>query len=299
MAVADCDMFAELSTRRLRSFLDSQLGNWPMAAANFAALSRLETRYMEVLGMPVRLQHNPARIASTAAKVDKRSIEARKCFLCAANRPSEQVAIVSGGYEVLVNPFPIFSVHFTIAAKQHVPQLISADKASRFVDMLLMARRLPSLALFYNGPRCGASAPDHFHFQAVEAANLPLLAMLERGEKIPYKVEYGRFHGVETALQWFNTVVMELGGLIENVGEPEPRMNILCAVDVDGMLDVAVIPRRAHRPDFYGVGENRLLLSPASVDLSGVIVVPSPDDFYHKITIPDIISLFNQTCFLI
>lgn len=283
-------------TKSLTEFLKVQLGRWPMAASNFDALKGVESRCIEAGGMPLILQHNPARIISTAAKVDAASLASRPCFLCASNRPPEQMAVDAGGYEVLVNPFPIFPVHFTIAAKEHAPQLIAAEGCRRFADMWNLARRLPRLALFYNGPRCGASAPDHFHFQAVEAERLPLFSRLAEGNSMPFRMEWCDFVTAREGVEWLEGLMDELKGLPENSDELEPRVNILCTAWGNGVR-VVVIPRRAHRPDFFGRGEGELLLSPASVDLAGVLVVPSAEDFHRKITPERVEDLWRQTCY--
>ena len=281
----------------LEAFHRSQMESWPMAAENFRALEGVETRQVDVDGFTFTLQHNPARVRSTAAKVDAASLAARKCFLCRQNRPAQQHhALVSLGhdYELLVNPYPIFPLHFTIPLLHHREQNITALGSPTIADMLLLARRMPGMAVFYNGPRCGASAPDHFHFQAVEADRLPLLRVIEEAPwSIPFEVRYILADRVADAMFEFDGVIEELKGMEENRGEKEPRMNIL-ATYVDGEYRAVVIPRRAHRPDFYGEGEGRMLLSPASVDLGGVIVVPSADDF-RRIDASVIKELLRQT----
>lgn len=308
---------------RMRVLLEEQLQEWELARRNFGALAAVECRTMEVDGAVVTVQHNPARIASTGAKVDKAAVAARPCFLCGANRPGQQRALrvdaeelarlgkpcadsgVGGGvrvrnaeYEVLVNPFPIFPVHFTIPAVEHTPQLISADGCRRFRHVLRLAMQMPGMALFYNGPKCGASAPDHFHFQVVERSALPIFGW----DKVPFRIESALFGDEDEAVEWFGSLCDSLAALPENEGEDEPRMNLLCAREDAAEGDaprvrVIVIPRRAHRPDFYGTGEGRVLLSPASVDLGGVVVAPVPEDFYEKITPAVLHELFAQTCY--
>ena len=143
--------------------LDRQLAAWETARRSYDALAGVRVKELDVRGVPYKVQFNPARIVSSGAKVDARSIKERRCFLCAANRPAEQEGIpFLGHYELLVNPFPIFPRHLTVPETGHVPQLI----AHRFADMLELARELTDFTIFYNGPRCGASAPDHAHFQA-------------------------------------------------------------------------------------------------------------------------------------
>lgn len=162
-------------------FVGDQLSVWPLAAANFRALKNVETRTLNVNGLEVRLQHNPGRIKSSAAKVDKASLKARKCFLCAENRPQEQQSIKFEGrkgrkYDILINPYPIFPEHLVIARDSHVPQSIW----NRLVDMTDLARHYPDFTIFYNGPKCGASAPDHFHFQACPRGLMPLEKDIDR-----------------------------------------------------------------------------------------------------------------------
>lgn len=299
-----------LTTERLRDFHRRQMEVWPMAAANFEALSQVATRDIVVGDVTFHLQHNPARIRSTAAKVDKASLDLRPCFLCDVNRPSEQMELPADDYKVLVNPFPIFPLHFTIPARIHCPQHICGGGMARFSDMFEIASRLPGLALFYNGPACGASAPDHFHFQAVERDLLPIFSWAEsRPDAIPFKIFTASFHTAELkeATRWFAGICSMLSCLEENRGQQEPRMNILCAVAGGGCVEnnaedetslrVVIIPRRAHRPSFYGTGEGEVLLSPASVDLSGVLVVPSDEDFHRKITPVILNEMIAETCY--
>ncbi|MGM9739176.1 MAG: DUF4922 domain-containing protein, partial [Candidatus Cryptobacteroides sp.] len=143
-------------------FVNDQLSVWPLASSNFRSLKNAEIKEMEVGGLKVRCQHNPGRIRSSAAKVDGASIKARKCFLCAENRPAEQSSLQFEGrkgrkYDILVNPYPIFPSHLVIARNVHSPQTIW----NRVVDMTDIARHFPDYTVFYNGPECGASAPDH------------------------------------------------------------------------------------------------------------------------------------------
>lgn len=276
-----------------------QLEQWPDAAAAFAALEGVETREVDVDGFTFILQHNPARARSTAAKVDAASLAARPCFLCGSNRPAEQMSQrfdVGHEFELLVNPFPIFPLHFTIPSVHHEPQSITAKGGPVPADMFVMARRMPGMAVFYNGPRCGASAPDHMHFQAVEADRLPLVrAVEERPGTLPMEVRYIIADNAAEAQAEFAGIVAELAGRQENKGEDEPRMNVI-ATYRDGEYRVIVIPRKAHRPDFYGTGDGQFLLSPASVDLGGVLVIPSAEDF-KAIDAAVIKELIAQTAF--
>lgn len=152
------------------AFITAQRAEWPLAARNFDALDGVEVRSIAMPGMDIKVQFNPARIVSSGAKVDARSLAERPCFLCGKNRPAEQRGIDWRGYTVLVNPFPIFPRHLTIPAVGHTPQRIQG----RVADMLALAAELPGYTVFYNGPRCGASAPDHMHFQAGNSDFLPI-----------------------------------------------------------------------------------------------------------------------------
>lgn len=269
------------------SFLEAQLREWPLAQRNFGALGGVEVRRCGPEGM--RVQFNPARAVSTAAKVDAEAIKKRPCFLCAANRPPEQYAGAHPcGYELLVNPFPIFSRHFTIAAPQHTPQRIGG----RAGDLCRIAREMPGYAVFYNGARCGASAPDHFHFQAVPAGELPFL----KAGSFPFRVYRFDVGPEDDADRTLDGVFDRIRLLPGQPAEGEPMVNILAVADGEGRVEVTVIPRRAHRPDFYGTGEGQMLVSPASVDLAGVLILPREVDF-KNINDDIIANLFSQVCY--
>ena len=165
----------------LDKFISDQLSVWPLAATNFRSLKAVETRKLEVNGLEVCLQHNPERIKSTSAKVDKASIKARKCFLCGANRPEEQFSLKFEGrkdrkYDILVNPYPIFPQHLVIASTQHQNQSIW----HKLGDLADLAHHYTDFTFFYNGPRCGASAPDHLHFQGCPRHIMPLENEIDR-----------------------------------------------------------------------------------------------------------------------
>ena len=293
----------------LQDFYRRQLMEWPLASGNVKALFGVCTRTLVPAGhedgMPFVVQHNPARVRSTGAKVDAASVAARPCFLCGASRSGEQSALEPAAfgdrfsdldYEILINPYPIFPYHFTIPCKAHTPQVIVEEGCRRFDDMLRLAQALEGMALFYNGARCGASAPDHFHFQAVPASAMTILST-ER--PVPF-LTFGYESGDRAEmLEWFVRVVEQIRDLPAppdfSSSEKEPRMNIICTY-TDGIWKALVIPRRAHRPDFYGSGEGQYLISPATVDLSGTIIIPSSSDF-DAITPEILASLLSQTTY--
>ena len=289
----------------LNAFFESQLAEWEFARRNFEALRRIETKTFDLDGFLIRVQFNPARIVSSAAKVDAASVVARKCFLCSENQPPEQRGLPWGdGYRVLVNPYPIFARHFTIPAAEHVPQSI----ADRYGDMLALARCFDREVVFYNGPRCGASAPDHAHFQAVGKGAMPLEAevgrfatekVLEASGAAAYAIRDYLRGGFVIRSADASAAAACFGKLYEALevlpADAEPMMNVLTWFDSDGWTS-CVFPRTKHRPAcFYGEGATDLLVSPASVDLAGVMIVPRKDDFV-KITAENIRAIFNEVC---
>ena len=147
----------------INKLIARQLRDWDVAGRNYAALGDVATRTLSLGESVVTLQFNPERRRSSAALIDKRSLARRRCFLCTEHQPAKQKAVLWGDhYKIQVNPYPIFKRHLTIADLRHEPQRLSG----RVTDMLQLAKALPEFVLFYNGPQCGASAPDHAHFQA-------------------------------------------------------------------------------------------------------------------------------------
>lgn len=262
-----------------------------MAAGNFEALKGVKVKELDVDGMTVKVQFNPARIVSSSAKVDAKSLKERKCFLCGANRPEVQRGIEwgpDGKYIILINPFPIFPRHLTIPDQRHVDQLIY----ERVEDMMDLAHELDEYTVFYNGPKCGASAPDHMHFQAGNSDFLTIAPALEKAElKEVAKDGEATLYLVDTLP--LNVFVVDAkdhkegarlfkrlyDALPQKEGETEPMMNLLCYATPAGER-LVVIPRKQHRPSFYGMeGEGKMLLSPASVDMGGVFITPLEKDF--------------------
>lgn len=298
----------------LQSLLKRQLAGWPEAARRYRDLREVQTKEITIGGMPVRVQYNPARAVSTLARTDAASIAARPCFLCRGNRPQQQVALPFEGcdgrrYEILVNPFPIFPEHFTIPAVDHVPQRI----AGRFPDMLRLAEAFPDMTVFYNGPESGASAPDHFHFQMGCKGFLPVerhfgllgpkTVMRPGAAAIALTSAYIPGLPVITAPDAESAEAAFLRVLRSLPVSPrtgEPQINILCWTERNTCAEsrnshgnisrertagniifrVLVIPRKAHRPSCYYAPEGEAVrISPASVDLGGVFIVPVDEDF--------------------
>lgn len=285
------------------TLLDRQRKNWVAAENNYSALSQVKVKKLNVDGFTVIVQFNPARIVSSAAKVDTKSIQERKCFLCAANRPVAQEGLPFGDeYTILVNPFPIFPEHFTIPVNVHEKQRIF----HRYGDMLELAQVLDKFTVFYNGPKCGASAPDHMHFQAGNQGFLPIekewkavdreviyrkpglnLYILNDYLRSTFVIESER---KDEAVRAFNTIYSMLP-VKDN--EEEPMMNLLTWYE-SGRWVTCLFPRGKHRPDcYYTEGDDNLLISPASVDFGGVFITPLEKDF-NKISEKNIRTVFKE-----
>lgn len=288
------------------ALLRMQWQQWPEAAGHYAALSQCRERTVEVGGVPVRLQCNPERIRSTASKVDRRSVAQRPCFLCDANRPAEQLSVpVAGRYQLLVNPYPIFPRHFTLPAVEHVPQLLRG----RFGDMLQLAAALPACIVFYNGARCGASAPDHMHFQAGNKGFVPIESQWDtllatQGESRCWEggIVYSWLTRWPVAMLAFEGDDAEaLCAFWERVeallpvpsGDVEPPVNMLCSFTGTNWRCWAVL-RTRHRPRQYDAGgEAQRLVSPGAVDMAGVVITPRETDFL-SLSAAELADIYRQ-----
>ena len=289
----------------IHNLLTEQLTSWETARNNYEALSTVKVKELDVNGVPYKVQFNPARIVSSGAKVDAKTIKERKCFLCPANLPAVQKGVpFKEHYNILVNPFPIFPRHLTVPEQAHVDQRI----ATRMEDMLDLAQALTDYVIFYNGPKCGASAPDHAHFQGGNKGFLPI-------EKDWRTQIGGKVATYEQATLWYLNDAPRSTFVIESVskenavhvfdiiyrsltikpGEEEPMMNVLALYE-DEKWVVFVFPREKHRPACYTAeGEANLLSSPASVDLGGVFITPVEKDFL-KITAEDVEQILSEVC---
>ena len=273
-------------TDKMESFFEAQLREWTTARDNHEALAQVWSRELTSTKLPtaLRVQCNPARIVSTGASIDKASIAARPCFLCAANRPKEQHSIaLNKEFEWLVNPFPILRNHYTIASTTHRKQSIAEG-----YDALIQATKaLPEeYIVFYNGPKCGASAPDHLHLQAGIGDDIPLVKYAKSvpdGELCQAIAPFGymvyMIHDAEDSSAFDRLYAM----LPLPEGEYEPRMNVV-AYRKGEQVSLIVIPRHAHRPHCYAAeGDARYLISPGALDMCGLIVTPRAED-YERLT---------------
>ena len=285
MSTFAVDIFC-IMTMPLETFFNTQLSEWPMAHAGHEALTHVWSRPLASPKLPMALhvQCNPARIVSTGASIDKASIAARPCFLCAANRPKEQHSIaLNKEFEWLVNPFPILRNHYTIASTTHRKQSITEG-----YDALIQATKaLPEeYIVFYNGPKCGASAPDHLHLQAGIGDDIPLVKYAKSvpDEELcqaiaPFGYMVYLIHDAEDSSAFDRLYAM----LPLPEGEYEPRMNVV-AYRRGEQVNLIVIPRHAHRPHCYAAeGDARYLISPGALDMCGLIVTPRAED-YERLT---------------
>jgi len=296
------------------SLFHEQVSNWELARVNYEGLNTVRTKTFSFGDFAMNVQFNPARIVSSGAKMDAKTIAARKCFLCTENLPAEQKGVDAGNYTILVNPFPIFPQHFTIPRKEHIDQQIKPY----FAEMLELAEALDDYAVFYNGPRCGASAPDHMHFQAGTKDFLPVITDYKRmkpthatiiDEGMNYQLyqlnDYCRTvyciesDSIESAQSLFENlytkwqVLPDLSLILSKEEGIEPMMNIVCSFE-DGIWYTFLFPRKAFRPwQFTAEGEKQLMVSPATVELSGIFITPIESHF-DRITKDDVISILEQ-----
>ena len=297
---------SDLATRA-RMLLRRQKETWPLLRTGYAGLAGVQSRTIALDGCSLQIQWNPSRIVSSSAKTDAESISRRKCFLCAANLPEGQKGILyAGSYLVLCNPFPIFSEHFTIPHTTHTDQRIGPS----FGTMLDLAHAMQTRYLVtYNGPRSGASAPDHLHFQAGEKGFLPLeneLGGLEAGGNVLSDTKAMRVVAVGGGLRRFivlrsaekESLVLALGALEASLAattgeKDEPMMNILAWYG-SGEWTVVVFPRARHRPSaYFAQGEEKILISPAAVDCGGVLTTPLEKDF-NRLTEENLRVIFGE-----
>ena len=309
-----------LAEKEAEEFIAAQFEKWELCRKNHEALKDIKTKSFNIDGNNIKVQFNPARAVSTLAKLDKSSIEARPCFLCMKNKPEEQYSIsIDAGmkFSIRINPYPILPGHLTISSEEHIPQTL-ADK----MNMQLPGKVLQKVedyfghgyAIFYNGAKCGASAPDHFHFQAARKEDIPFIAQWEEifksavkdetvempngdlctsfsvnGYICPIKAFISNSGNIDTEL-----LNRYLNSLTTHEGETEPRFNMFAWRDTDGKFITAYFPREAHRPScYFAEGKEQIFVSPGALDMAGLIVTPREEDF-KKITEKDIKKIYKE-----
>lgn len=303
----------EAKAEDARQLFVNQLEHWPEARKRYEDLKSVQYKPLLSDSVSLGVQFNPARIASTGAKVDKKSIAERPCFLCALNRPEQQADLpMLKRYQLLVNPFPILPRHFTIAKRYHTPQLISKN----YLDMMRITKNLDELLVFYNGPQSGASAPDHMHFQAGSRGVVPLerdfeskyfrllsriypiteMEFIESSQLENISDEMGIYYLHHYACPLFVVIskTPESNAFLFNrlynsfpvvEGETEPKMNIIaftqnCAYSTDRCIVSVIIPRSKHRPDcYFKQGAEQCLVSPGALDMGGLLITPRQEDY--------------------
>ena len=292
-----------------KTLIREQKVNWEQCKTGYATLDSVQVKTFQFENCSVKVQFNPGRLISTSAKVDTKSINERKCFLCKDNLPTEQCAVeYKDDFIILVNPFPIFPEHFTLPSLHHVIQNIE----NSFSVLLDFSKDLsPDFTLFYNGPRCGASAPDHLHFQAgtknfmtidheyellrekvgeklLENDSLSVYALDDNLRKM-ISIEGGTKSEVEKAFQVFYSSYKDVTDQTE-----EPMMNVIGTYQ-KGKWQIIIFLRKKHRPEvFFEKDEvKKLLLSPAAVDIGGVCILPREEDF-EKLTAEKLQNIFHE-----
>lgn len=297
-----------------------QLSVWPLARANYRELKNAAVKDIVLDGLPLKLICIPSRSISTRAETDRKTLASRPCFLCARNCPPEQRLTGFEGakgkrYNIQLNPYPILPDHFVIPALDHTPQTIWR----RYVDMLRLSKRRPGFTIFYNGPQCGASAPDHFHFQAVPSGLLPLELSVAKGENMRYLAnvsdarlyEYTAFaNGIFVikglSSKSMNRMFYRLLDCADTMpGDPEPRFSLSTFRNGDEYCSI-VIFRTGHRSRHYSSPDpqEQLTMSPGTVDMHGYFVTVEMSDF-KKMTpellrsLIDGVTISSETHFLI
>ncbi|HEY6403553.1 MAG TPA: DUF4922 domain-containing protein [Blastocatellia bacterium] len=285
-----------------------QSATWPMLRDAAAGLARVEYKSLSAKGSEVLAQFNPQRIVSTAAKVDAATIKQRPCFLCPENLPPEERGIEFGAdFVALYNPFPVLPRHLVITSRRHIPQTIDGG----FGTLLDLALDLgDEFFVIYNGARCGASAPDHLHFQACERKSLPIIPEIDTWEKRSLSNDSGvetftlndyrlnaliaRGNDRAALIDWFGRSRRSLAEITG--AESEPMINLVVTRDGarGARWTVIIFPRAKHRPDrYFAEGDAKWTVSPAAIDLAGVLVVPQPDHF-TKITSRDVEEIYAE-----
>ena len=289
---------------QIKQLFSQQTTDWDLAKKNFADLKTVQTKSFSFDRFQVHVQYNPARMVSSGAKVDAKSIAERKCFLCDEHLPAEQKGILWRDFQILVNPFPIFPTHFTIRKTRHLPQQILPV----FIDMLELTYELDEFAVFYNGPKCGASAPDHMHFQAGTKEFLPLindyknmknthavLLQTEGEAELLVLNDYLRTVYCIESYSIYDAQVLfcSLYSQLQKEKDVEPMMNIVCSYE-GRKWHTFILPREAFRPRQYDADpERQLLISPATVEMCGVFIAPVAEHF-ERISSADIVDILQQ-----
>ncbi len=283
---------------RLGTFLKEQVINWRLANRNYFNLKKSKIKLFNVNNFEFEVAFLPDRVKSTTASVDKKSLQSRECFLCEDNLPAEQDILFFRNFNFLVNPYPIFERHFTIAFNRHIKQSI----ANSISQLLFFAKELGStFALFYNGPECGASAPDHLHFQMCKKNDIPIVRKI-LAENFIATDKHILINNFPQAIILKNSkcelLEQSFLKLIEAIKKnsninSEPKLNLISFRRCEDIY-LIIFLRAKHRPNrFFLDGENQILLSPAAVDMGGRLILPREKDF-EKMNAELIKEIFDE-----
>jgi len=292
-------------SEQAKTLVAHQKSVWELAKINFNALNSIQTKTFDFGHFKIIAQFNPERIRSSAAKLDSKSIAKRPCFLCLKNLPIQQSGLVfQQKYLILANPYPIFPIHLTISHSEHIVQEIR----NYFADMLEISKELPDFTVFYNGPKTGASAPDHFHFQAAIKGFMPVEKefsnLEENHSESIFLTPNSKVIAVKNYLRKFVAIISnkpseiiaqfeKIYAILDTTEFEEPMLNILCHFE-DGKWIAIIFPREKQRPShFFRTGKNKIVTSPASVELGGILVLPREEDFV-KITKKEIQEIYEE-----
>ena len=299
--------------QRLSAFIRQQLDSWPELREAHEGLRQSLYKKFFLTDLEVGLQHNPFRMKSSTARVDKQSIEKRQCFLCPENLyPDQRALAYRDDWLILGNPFPIFPDHLVISHKDHLPQEIGACLGAM---LSFVAESNGSFEAFYNGPACGASAPDHLHFQAYPAGGIPLVSQVQlllaagmRLSQIDDMQGQGAcFSGEVDCRGIFICRSQNHAALGQNLiraiahlkkvtcAQDEPLVNIIIAADGPDLVGI-LLPRKAHRPAcYFSHDRDHMVVSPGAVDVGGLLVLPRHED-YERVTRQNVLGIFSEVC---
>ncbi len=307
--------FGQSLMDNVQELIKQQTRTWPQLRHARAQLAQAVTRNVVLEDFAVTIQCNPARIVSVCSPVDEESIRQRPCFLCLHNLPAEQRALLyQDTWLILNNPVPLFSDHLVVSSRDHTPQCLR-DALPAMIS--LVADLGFRFSAFYNGPACGASAPDHAHFQMAPERTIPLIEQLvdciETNAQQPAlkKLQNERagvcYSGCCDNRAFFFWVTKDPGYLLESLrnivtrlpvtpaGAPEPMLNLIIAGKADTYYGL-LFPRCAHRPQCYFKPEpDAILVSPGAVDVAGLLILPRPGDF-NKIDKNTILTIYQDVC---
>jgi hypothetical protein len=272
--------------------LSEQNKTWPDLRRGCESLREIRERDVSCRGFSVRLQHNPERIENTLADISQTNANERPCFLCLEHLPESQKGVLyRSEYLILCNPRPIFPAHFTVSHLDHRGQAIAEEIRTL---LRLLAEFGSGWTVFYNGPRCGASAPHHLHFQAAPSGRMIIEREIREEKRF---VEPRRIDGVllyrlrdlgreVVVMEGDDPIAVEgvFKGLLNGLRRvllltEEPMMNV-AGFHEGEKWRLVIFPRRKHRPDaFFRKGDARVVVSPGLIDMGGVLVTPVEKDF--------------------